>query len=200
MNEMHLTTVNDNFLVGREDFRTDAYVPRDEKNKPDINSGPTYGAGIDTGSLDEETAIKMGLNNDPDLYAKIKGGFGLKGQAAQDFIDREKPKLTFGEADRLTRRATTYHLGNLIKSYEDAPGNTGKVKFRDLPPAAQTVIYSVYHNYGANMPNDTPRFWHAVTAQDWRAAYDELMDFRDKNPTRRKTEGKYLHDALLKGR
>lgn len=200
MNQAHLTQIDENFLVGREDFRTAAYVPKDTNNLPNPRSGPTYGTGIDTGSLDENTAKKMGLNTDTDLLDKIRGGFGLRGQAAQNYIDREKPTLTFGEADRLTRMATTYHLGKLIKAYESAPENTNKVKFRDLPPAAQTVIYSVYHNYGANMPNDTPNFWRDVTKQDWKATYEELMDFRDNNPTRRKAEGKYLYDAILKGR
>ena len=76
-----------------------------------------------------------------------------------------------------------------------APKNAAQKDFFDLPAQAQTVIASVAFQYG-NLQHRTPTFWHAVTAQDWRAAVQCLMDFKDAYRTRRMHEADLLVELV----
>ncbi|HED35639.1 MAG TPA: hypothetical protein ENJ08_15710 [Gammaproteobacteria bacterium] len=81
----------------------------------------------------------------------------------------------------------------LITRYNTSSLNKNKVKFKDLPAQAQTVIASVSYQYGT-LSTKAPKFWAEVIVQDWEAAIKILNKFGDKYPTRRKKEA-----ALLKG-
>ena len=74
--------------------------------------------------------------------------------------------------------------------YNSAAGN--KKKFIDIPPEAQTVITSVSFQYGVGLNIRAPKFWKAVTAQNWKEAIKILKSFGDAYPTRRKKEASLL--------
>ena len=46
------------------------------------------------------------------------------------------------------------------------------------------------------MKSKTPKFWKYATSGNWDKAYNELMDFKDKYPTRRKSEAKLLNSKI----
>lgn len=161
----------------------------------------TIGPGVDLGGWDFGTPKANGLDEvkDEDILKVIKPAFGLTGSDAKKYVEENKPKLTHEQAERLGKKVAAYHMGRLIEDYETAPNNKDHVKFKDLPPSAQTVIFSAYYNYVPNFPNEAPKFWSHVTGQNWHKAYLELTDFRDSNSNRRKHEADYLYDGVLKG-
>ena len=73
-----------------------------------------------------------------------------------------------------------------------------RLRFQDLPPAAQSVIASVATQYGPKLgqSNAAPRVWGFVTLGDWQRTLEELLDFRDGFTPRRKREAKKLLEAF----
>jgi len=67
-----------------------------------------------------------------------------------------------------------------------------KKKFIDFPPQAQTVIASVSFQYGVGLNIRAPKFWKAITSQDWPETIKLLKYFGDAYPTRRKKEAALL--------
>jgi hypothetical protein len=57
------------------------------------------------------------------------------------------------------------------------------------------VIVSVAFQYG-DLATKAPKFWDAVTKQDWKQADQILRDFGDKYPSRRKLESDLLKPLL----
>ncbi|HEX23222.1 MAG TPA: peptidase, partial [Chromatiales bacterium] len=78
------------------------------------------------------------------------------------------------------------HIFRLKLKYNSTPGN--KKKFVDIPAQAQTVIVSVSFQYGVGLSVRAPKFWKAVTSQDWPETIKILRSFRDAYPTRRRKE------------
>ncbi|WP_374761411.1 hypothetical protein [Pseudoalteromonas sp. MM1] len=51
---------------------------------------------------------------------------------------------------------------------------------------------SVSFQYGIGLSSTTPKFWKAVTSQDWKEAIKILKSFGDAYPTRRRKEAALL--------
>ena len=82
------------------------------------------------------------------------------------------------------------------ETYNNALNKNG-IKFSNLPSEIQTVIASVTFQYGINLNLRAPKFWKAVTAQDWNKTLSILRNFGDKYGTRRNKEANLL-EALIK--
>jgi len=188
------------FIHDREGSRSELYIPKKNNGDYDGNSGATIGHGVDIGQMNEHDLQRLvdvhGL--DPATAEKLKPYLGLTKQEAQNRIDAEAKKN--GGPFRLSKA----ELANLNKAKYDQIFTTveklynrdSSVKFRDLPPAAQTVIASVALQHGAGLYKATPRFWHHITNQDWQSTFDELNVFEDEWPDRRKLEADYLSRIL----
>lgn len=81
---------------------------------------------------------------------------------------------------------------NIVKYYNDSESSH---RFEWLPAQAQTVIASVAYQYGS-LSSEVPNFWKQAVTHDWQAMYNNLMDFEDIYPTRRKKEAKLIKEIL----
>ena len=177
------------FVTGREDTKFQGYVPK-VNNKPHENSGVTIGTGFDLKDKTPEFLEQIGL--EPEVVETLKRYLGLSGSKAQSFLDTAPLKLDSGTIMDIDKKAKAYYTANIAGQYEKATGY--EKKFYDLSPAQQTVIYSVGFQYGSL--NRTPKFLNYAVEGNWQGMYDELMDFKDLYPTRRKAEAELLLKEL----
>lgn len=167
-----------------------AYVPDPARSQ----SGVTIATGFDLGQRDRGDLAALGL--DADLIDKLEPYLGVRRNEAAALL-RDRPlTLADTEARALDMASHRSVLSRLRSNYRHAPENRANVLFTELPGDAQTVIASVAFQYGPALGRAAPRFWAAVTAQDWASAVDILEDFRDRYPTRRRAEAARLRRLL----
>lgn len=160
--------------------KTSGYVPAASISK----SGVTIATGFDLGQRNENDLKRLKLNMN--LITKLKPYLGLKGKSAQDLIKKKPLFITSVDAQAIDKSVKADHVSKIKLKYNSAAGN--KNKFIDIPPEAQTVIVSVSFQYGVGFNIRAPKFWKAVTTQDWKEAIKILKSFGDSYPTRRKKE------------
>lgn len=158
--------------------KTTGYVPAAGVSK----SGVTIGTGFDLGQRNESDLTLLKL--DAALIAKLTPYLGLKAKAAQDYLKKQPLMITAIQAQSIDKAVKSAHISQLKMKYDAA----SKKKFVDIPKQAQTVIVSVSFQYGVGLNMRAPKFWKAVTAQDWKEAVKILKAFGDAYPTRRKKE------------
>lgn len=174
-----------NFLSALEGGRkTSGYVPAATISK----SGVTIATGFDLGQRNEHDLKTLKL--DTALIAKLKPYLGLKGQNSQNLLKKSPLHISLVQARSIDKKVKSAHIAQLKQKYDTAPGN--KIKFVDLPPQAQTVIASVSFQYGIGLNIKAPKFWQAVTSQNWPKPVKILRSFADIYPTRRKSEAALL--------
>jgi len=169
--------VDFNFIEDREGFEIIGKVP-DAKNS---KSGITIASGFDLG------ARKLSdLNGLPkEIINKLKPFLNLKGNKA---VSKAKElKITKEEGRIINQFAKKQAITRIRKLWKETTGKS----FDTLTKEQATVVASVAFQYG-NLKTATPNFWKYVTSNEWQKAYDELMDFKDRYPTRRKEEAKLL--------
>jgi len=156
------------------------YVPAVGVSK----SGVTIATGFDLGQRDESDlkSLKLGAA----LITKLKPYLGIKGASAQTLLKKTPLSINLAQAQIIDKAVKSSHISQLKLKYNSSAGN--KVKFVDIPAQAQTVIVSVSFQYGVGLSFRTPKFWKAVTSQDWPEAIKLLKSFGDAYPTRRKKE------------
>ena len=171
------------FIKDREGFEIIGKVPDVKGSK----SGVTIASGFDLG------ARKLSdLNGLPkEIIDKLKPFLGLKGNEAVAVA--EKLKITKEEGKIINQFAKRESLTRLKKKWN----KDSKIKFDKLSKEQATVLASVVFQYG-DLKTETPTFYKLALAGDWQGVYDELMDFKDKYPTRRKKEAAYLKKYLEK--
>lgn len=183
------------FLRQLEGFSLDGYVP----SRSGIalgRSGVTIAMGVDLGQMTAQQIRSLAI---PDaLKAKLMPYTApARGAFARKILEATPLDLTQDEADLLDTAMLTPRLNELTVTYDSVVIPASRPGWYNLPPAARTVIASVFWQYGDDRPDvSCPRFWAACCAQDWQAVYDELMDFGDIYPTRRHTEAAYLAAGL----
>jgi GH24 family phage-related lysozyme (muramidase) len=160
------------------------YVPAAGVSK----SGVTIATGFDLGQR-SESDLKL-LQLDPLLIAKLKPYLGSKGKDAQDLIKKSPLVINLNQAQAIDKAVKSAHIAQLKLKYNASASNN--IKFIDLPSQAQTVIASVSFQYGVGLNVRAPKFWKAVTSQDWPEAIKLLKAFGDVYPTRRKKEAALL--------
>ena len=171
------------------------YVPM-KNGEPVEDSGPTIGKGIDIGQMNEGDLQKLvehyGLSQE--LANKLKPYLGLKKQAAVEKVRKSPLRMSEAEVEMLSAAKYSQIFTALERLYNE----DSKVKFKDLPANAQTVIASVALQHGEGLRTETPKFWSYVIAQDWAKAKAELEDFGDGFATRRRKEAVLLKDFATK--
>jgi hypothetical protein len=169
--------------------KTDGYVPDASGSK----SGVTIATGFDLGQRNESDLTNLGLSSD--LVTKLKPYLGKKGTDASDYLDKNPLSITETEAADIDKKVRQQKVPKLKDAYRTAPENTKPVEFDDLPGQAQTVIASVSFQYGT-LSTKTPKFWKAVTKQDWPESVKILRAFGDSYPTRRGKEADRLEQVV----
>lgn len=185
-------------IVHKEGGRsTKGYVPKNEQtNIPIGQSGTTVATGVDLGQMNEGDLKRVGITEENPLFEKLKPYLGIKREEAVRLLEKSPLEVSEDEAAFLDKRVHTTLLGATAKNYDKEVDSNAGSKFHELPPAAQTVIYSVAVQHGPNLSAKAPRFWGYVTKQDWKNAYKELNDFGDKYSSRRKEDAEYLKKGL----
>ena len=174
------------------------YVPLPQRSK----SGVTIATGFDLGQRNQADLKK--LNLPASLITKLTPYLGLKQQQAQKALNTSPLTISILEASLIDKAVKAEHVGTLtlkynaatpLKTKKSASSNKPiqtKATFRSLPKQAQTVIASVSFQYGVNLQSRTPKFWKAVTNENWKAAIKILKNFGDIYSTRRNKEAALL--------
>ena len=181
------------FIKAREGNKESMYVPKADDGTVLDKSGPTIGMGVDLGAWTAADFKKAGVSQA--VITKLKGYFGLKKKAADDYVTKNPLTLTTTEVDEVNKAIK----GKILKTLVTKFNAESKTKFEDLSQAKQTAVASVFFQYGPNKPTDPKKladwpknYWKEVTTGDWDKAESNLNNFSDKYPTRRKLEGKLL--------
>ena len=181
--------VNMDFIEDREGFKIIGYVPDAEGSK----SGVTIASGFDLG------ARKLSdLNGLPEeIINKLEPYLGLKGNEA---ISKAKQlKITREEGRIINKFAKKESLQKLEKKWN----KDSEIKFNELSTEQATVLASVAFQYGSSFKRKDGtqmNFYKLALDNDWQGVYDELVDFGDRYPTRRKEEAKLLFEYLKKNK
>lgn len=163
--------------------KTDGYVPAAGISK----SGVTIATGFDLGQRNESDLKSLKL--DTLLIDKLKPYLGAKSTNAQSLLKKSPLTINLIQAQSIDKAVKSDNVAQLKLKYNAV---SGKKKFIDLPPQAQTVITSVSFQYGVGLNARAPKFWKAVTSQNWAEAIKLLKSFGDAYPTRRKKEAALL--------
>lgn len=178
--------IDHDFISEREGGSvTRGYVPAVQISK----SGVTVAAGFDLGARSDSDLSILGLT--PALKAKLRPYCGKKGKDAADALKATPLTITPSQASEIDVAVRKSGLSKLQLAYRAAPDNAKNVDLFDLPAEAQTVIASVSFQYG-DLAFRAPKFWKAVSSQDWPTAVGILRDFGDAYPSRRNLEADLL--------
>ena len=164
---------------------TFGYVPDPIHSK----SGVTIAGGVDLGQRTLEGLRQLKLH--PDLEKKLIPYLGLKQTDAVHYLNDHPLDITELEAVDLTIAVKRELTTRMIKEFNE----DSLIKFQLLHPALQTIIYSLYHQYGS-LRRRCPKFWLQATTGEIVGLYNNLLDFGDRYPTRRKAEARYLNEHL----
>ena len=200
-----------NFIAPLEgDLVLQGYVP-DAANS---RSGVTIATGFDIGQRNP-TDLDNLFGAGSTLSALFAPYTGMEGQAAETFLASNPLVITQAQALKVNKTVKSGIVSALHTKYDSAitqlnanarsaaqkSGTTAPAllsTFLMLPKEAQTVIASVEFQYG-DLKTATPNFWKQVTGQLWQEAYDNLRNFGDRYPTRRRKEAAYLLPIVTRG-
>lgn len=176
------------FLSAREGGRkTKGYVPAASSSR----RGVTIATGFALGQRKKDLRL---LELSSPLIEKFEPYLGVTGADAVSSLSNSPLTITAAQALQIDRAVKATHLRRLKSAYNSVPGN--KKRFEEIIPAAQTVIASVSFQYGTNLSVRTPKFWAAVTEQDWPKTVKILKSFGDAYPSRRNLEAALLNKAI----
>ncbi|WP_455204551.1 pesticin C-terminus-like muramidase [Kaarinaea lacus] len=173
-------------LEGGQQLR--AYVPASGVS----NSGVTVATGFDLGARNEADLKKLNLSTS--LQKKLKPFLGLKKAAAVNALKTTNLIISKNEADSIDKAVKKEATDLLVRRYNAAIKPAQK-QFSQLPKEAQTVIASVAYQYG-NLSTRAPKFWKAVTDQNWADTVKQLKNFGDRYTTRRNKEAALLQSIV----
>ncbi|MFJ5348301.1 MULTISPECIES: pesticin C-terminus-like muramidase [Pectobacterium] len=178
------------FLLESEGFKTNGYVPRDEKGKAYERAGVTIGGGVDLGQRDKDELLRDGVPQDlADIlspYTKIKGN------VAVEKLRQSPLTLSENDADFLTSIYTQKALREVGKAFD---AESVGLKFNELPANTRTAIADLAFQYN-NLKTETPKSWGYITRNEWDLFFKELNDFGDEHKTRRKREAALIQRDL----
>ena len=175
------SNIDFDFILEQEGFETQGYVPEATRSK----SGVTIASGFDLGARNENDL--KGLPQD--IIDTLKPYLGVKGTEAENIagalnITKEQGKI-------INEFAKKEAVKNLKTRWEESTGTS----FDKLPREKATVVASVAFQYG-DLESETPNFWRQTTSNEWKEAYNNLLNFGDIYKSRRKREAEYLKAAL----
>jgi hypothetical protein len=175
-------TIDWDFIQSLEGFRIEGYVPSD-------TSGVTIGTGFDIGQHSKAALQAFGFTES--TLTKLLPFSGLVGDDARGALNRAPLVLNTQEAQELDACVHKSYVSQIESEYNQ---NSDFV-FSFLDSAKQTVIMSVGFQYGS-LKTRCPNFFSAITQGLWQKAVDELSNFGDAYPTRRKKEAVLLASSL----
>ncbi len=177
--------IDHRFIGQLEGTTKTGYVPAPEKSK----SGVTIGTGFDLGARSLEDIKTLGFSQE--LTDKLTPYLGLKKNDAVKALKERPRTITDSELTVVVKAVKKSETSRVVRQYNAA----SDIKIECLPPQAQTVIASVAYQYGT-LATETPRFWKQSIKQDWSGMYQNLMNFGDAYPTRRRKEAALLKELL----
>lgn len=177
------------FLQKLEGYKTKGYVPRDTDGGRN-ESGVTIGTGIDLGYRTAEELQGLALSKE--LLDKLLPFVGLRGRVAKQKLTEQPLILTDEEVVVLDLAMITSLASQLIAKFNAV----SLTPFEKLRGEFQTVIYSVFHQYGP-IWRRTPRFWRLVTSSRFADVLNELRNFGDAYATRRNLEADLWERGLI---
>ena len=167
------------------------YVPNPETSK----SGVTIATGVDLGQM--TPAQIQNLDIPEALSAKLSPYAQKIRQEAVDYLKDHPLTVSQEEASAIDKAISEHAVETLEKTYDGAiAGNSHSIQFHTLPSEAQTVIASVAFQYGTNLKKRAPKFWHAVTLQNWKETVSILRNFGDHYSKRRHQEADLLEKMV----
>jgi hypothetical protein len=170
-------------------------VPQDRRHRVADQSGPTIGYGFDVGQRSFDDLRRLGLSQP--IIDALTPYTQLQGGRAQAFVQAHPLTMGRSDVDAIDQAAENQTAQGLAAKF-DAASKVGP--FASLPSNTQTAIADLYHQYGTNDPSKvTPQFWRQITNGDWRDAYDNLLDFKDKYGPRRALEAERLKQDMDAG-
>jgi hypothetical protein len=183
-----------NFISRLEGSETEGYVVRDNKdpNKALGQSGVAIATGLDFGQHDEQSLRNMGLTED--LIERFRPYLGKQGDLAISFLADNPLTITDEENKFIQNKLNEYEYNNLRRIWNSSEDTSSS--FEELTPEQQTVLLSVYRQYG-NLATETPIFWAAASSGDWDEATAELRDFKGPTQGRRDQEADLLDNGFL---
>ncbi len=190
------TDVDWSFISEREGGQLlTGYVP----NASGSQSGVTIGTGVDLGQRSESDIDALDIS--ADLKTKLKLYCLKKSKGATDYLKQTPLTITADDARSLDKAIKQPLLDKLIAAYDAAvdkanlADSCNRVHFNELSQGVQTALASASFQYGS-LSGSTPNFWKQVTEQRWKDASDNLKNFRDAYPTRRKLEAGLIDAAI----
>lgn len=171
------------------------YVPHTDGSQ----SGVTIATGIDLGARSESDIERLDIPTD--LKKKLKPYAGKKGKTATDYLKKNPLIIATGDAYNLDKAVKKSMVDILISKYDAAVEATNtidcgtRIRFVHLPRSVQTAIASIAFQYGS-LESKTPKFWQQITEQRWQVAIDNLRNFGDAYPTRRKLEAGLIEGGI----
>ncbi|BDH45306.1 peptidase [Salmonella enterica subsp. enterica serovar Choleraesuis] len=186
--------VKQDLIQAKEGFSTKEYVPKDINGRPSSSSGVTVGIGVDLGGKTTDSLAKDGITMQ--FINFLKPYLGLKGDNAQNFLNSHPLNLTTTQANDLSNNYINRFSSTVANNFNAA----SKVKFSSIPLNTRTAIVSAAYQYGTNLAKATPHYWTQVTTGQWQAAINNLNNFGDQWPTRRKSEAELIKSDLSAGK
>jgi hypothetical protein len=135
------------------------------------------------------------------LKVRLRPYGGKKGTAASEYLKRNPLTISVANANSLDKAVKQSMVEILVSRYNAAvdAANTRdcsvRIRFERLPRSVQTAIASISFQYGS-LESKTPRFWLQITEQRWQDAVENLKNFGDTYPSRRKLEAGLMESAI----
>jgi|TARA_R110000824_G_scaffold18891_1_gene74081 hypothetical protein len=163
------------------------YIPKELDTK---NSGVTVASGVDLGHRRASILYTFGLP--VDVLDEIAIYCGTRGVFAEKLLDERPLSLSLKQArllDDCVRRI-------FVDRVRERWNRDSTRAWGELTVEQRTTVMSVSWQYGEPWLR-TPTFWRLTTNSLWGAALNELLDFGDDYPTRRRTEAEYLRSGEM---
>jgi len=179
----------------REGTELKGYVPAAGVSK----SGVTIGTGVDLGARNAADIDRLGIS--AELKTKLKPYCGKKTTDAKKYLKEHPLTITKEQAESLDKAVKGPITKTLVSSYNTAVDAAEKkesckrVHFEKLPQSVQTAIASITFQYGT-LSSEASNYWEQVTEQRWQDAVDNLKEFGDAYPSRRKLEAGLIKSAI----
>lgn len=160
------------------------------------SSGVTIATGFDLGQRNIVDIKALGLS--AALVEKLKPYLDKKRLEAVTFLKQKALVITSAEAEQIDKAVKKSLLSKAKLKYFSSAHNSRKLHFDSLPAEAQTVIASVAFQCGASLDVRVPKFWQAVSSQNWGETIKILNSFGDAYPSRRRKEADLLKKLISK--
>jgi hypothetical protein len=179
-----------------------AKVPHYKNGKAIGHSGATIGAGIDLGQM--SLSQLQGFGNlspafiqllTPYLKNNPRANPHAQGQAALTYLNAHPLVISQSDSqqlDILQNDVEQTTIEQVVQNYNAV----AYTNFWYLPGGAQTAIIDLAFQYGTNLAAKTPQFWKEITTGQWQAAVDNLQNFGDSYPSRRKKEANKISNDI----